>query len=224
MRRRIARSVARSAPSRRVPSSVTLPAAIGCSASSAMPSVVLPDPDSPTMPSVSPRFNSSVASRTARKTSLPNQPFADTKSTSTSRAAARTGASAATGTTARCGRLLISLTVYGSRGRPNTSGIVPCSTSRPRSITPTRWPNRRTRLRSCVMNRIAIPYSACRSSSSARIWTWIVTSSAVVGSSAISSFGRHASAIAIIARCRWPPDSWCGYASTFFPGSGMPVR
>ena len=62
-----------------------------------MPSVVLPDPDSPTMPSVSPRFNSSVASRTARKTSLPNQPLADTKSTDTSRAAARIGASAGTG-------------------------------------------------------------------------------------------------------------------------------
>ncbi len=83
IRRRIARSVGRSASSIRVPSSVTLPAAIGCSASSAMPSVVLPEPDSPTMPSVSPRFNSSVALRTARNTSLPNQPRDETKSTLT---------------------------------------------------------------------------------------------------------------------------------------------
>ena len=43
---------------------------------------------------------------------------------------------------------------------------------------------------------------------------WIVTSSAVVGSSAISSFGSQASAIAIITRCRMPPESWCGYSST----------
>ena len=39
----------------------------------------------------------------------------------TSRAAARTGASAGTGCTARCGRLLISLIVYGCCGCANTS-------------------------------------------------------------------------------------------------------
>ncbi len=60
------------------------------------------------------------------------------------------------------------------------------------------------------MNSSAIPISACSSSSSARIWAWIVTSSAVVGSSQISSLGRQASAIAIIARWRCPPESWCG--------------
>ena len=38
----------------------------------------------------------------------------------------------------------------------------------------------------------------------------MVTSSAVVGSSAISSFGRQDSAMAIITRWRMPPDSWCG--------------
>ena len=42
---------------------------------------------------------------------------------------------------------------------------------------------------------------------SLRICAWIVTSSAVVGSSAISSAGRQTSAIAIIARWRSPPDS-----------------
>ena len=46
-----------------------------------------------------------------------------------------------------------------------------------------------------------------------RIPAWIVTSSAVVGSSAIRIFGSHASAIAIITRCRIPPESWCGYSS-----------
>ena len=46
--------------------------------------------------------------------------------------------------------------------------------------------------------------------SSSMIWRWMVTSSAVVGSSAISSFGSQASAMAIITRCCWPPDSSCG--------------
>ena len=49
--------------------------------------------------------------------------------------------------------------------------------------------------------------SAWRSRTSFRIWAWMVTSSAVVGSSAMSSAGRHTSAIAIIARWRSPPES-----------------
>ena len=56
----------------------------------------------------------------------------------------------------------------------------------------------------------AVPVSSTSSLSSARIWAWIVTSSAVVGSSAISSRGSQASAIAISARCRIPPLSWWG--------------
>jgi hypothetical protein len=51
---------------------------------------------------------------------------------------------------------------------------------------------------------------ARRSASSSRICAWIVTSSAVVGSSAMSSLRSHASAMAIITRWRMPPDSWCG--------------
>ena len=57
---------------------------------------------------------------------------------------------------------------------------------------------------------MAVPVSTTSSLSSARIWAWIVTSSAVVGSSAMSSRGRHASAIAISARWRIPPLSWWG--------------
>ena len=44
-----------------------------------------------------------------------------------------------------------------------------------------------------------------------RIWAWMVTSSAVVGSSAIRSFGSQASAMAIMTRWRRPPESWWGY-------------
>src|SRR5947209_5602568 len=43
----------------------------------------------------------------------------------------------------------------------------------------------------------------------------------VVGSSAIRSAGRQASAIAIIARWRMPPESWCGYSRARRSGSGM---
>jgi hypothetical protein len=39
---------------------------------------------------------------------------------------------------------------------------------------------------------------------------WIVTSSAVVGSSAIRSRGLHESAIAIMTRCLMPPEKRCG--------------
>ncbi len=38
----------------------------------------------------------------------------------------------------------------------------------------------------------------------------MVTSSAVVGSSAMISLGLQASAIAIITRWRMPPENWCG--------------
>ena len=49
-----------------------------------------------------------------------------------------------------------------------------------------------------------------------------MTSSAVVGSSPITIAGSHASAIAIIARWRIPPESSCGYAlARFF---GIPTR
>ncbi len=70
----------------------------------------------------------------------------------------------------------------------------------------------------------AVPVSRTSSASSPRICAWMVTSSAVVGSSAMSSRGRQASAIAISARCRMPPDSWWGYASSRRRGSGMPTR
>ena len=56
----------------------------------------------------------------------------------------------------------------------------------------------------------AVSRSATSVFRSSRICAWIVTSSAVVGSSAIKSFGSQASAIAIIARWRIPPDSSWG--------------
>ena len=61
-----------------------------------------------------------------------------------------------------------------------------------------------------MITMIAIPSRCWRSSSRARIWACTVTSSAVVGSSAISSLGSLASAIAIITRWRMPPENSCG--------------
>ncbi len=60
------------------------------------------------------------------------------------------------------------------------------------------------------MRITAMPSRCCNSLSSDRIWRWMVTSSAVVGSSAISSFGSQASAMAIITRWRMPPENSCG--------------
>ena len=51
----------------------------------------------------------------------------------------------------------------------------------------------------------------------------MVTSSAVVGSSAISSCGLQAIAMAIITRWFMPPDSWCGNAPSRVSGAGMPT-
>ena len=51
----------------------------------------------------------------------------------------------------------------------------------------------------------------------------MVTSSAVVGSSAMMSLGLQASPIAIITRWRMPPESWCGYCSSRRSPSVMPT-
>ena len=64
---------------------------------------------------------------------------------------------------------------------------------------------------SCVTTASAMSRSVTSWRSSARICACTVTSSAVVGSSAISSFGSQASAMAIMARWRMPPDNSCGY-------------
>ena len=52
----------------------------------------------------------------------------------------------------------------------------------------------------------------------------MVTSRAVVGSSHKMISGSQDSAIAIITRCRMPPENSCGYARNRRSGSGMPTR
>ena len=61
-------------------------------------------------------------------------------------------------------------------------------------------------------------------SSTSSTWAWMVTSRAVVGSSAMSTSGSLAIAMAIIARWRMPPEYSWGYSSARFGGLGMPTR
>ena len=54
---------------------------------------------------------------------------------------------------------------------------------------------------------IAMPSSFCRDFMRSKICAWMVTSSAVVGSSAIRISGSQASAMAIMTRWRMPPEN-----------------
>ncbi|MNE40470.1 hypothetical protein D3C80_1344930 [compost metagenome] len=74
------------------------------------------------------------------------------------------------------------------------------------------------------MSNMLIFSRLCRSRSSLRIWAWMVTSSAVVGSSAINRAGRQINAMAIMARWRMPPDNSKGYMFTTFLGLENPTR
>ena len=114
--------------------------------------------------------------------------------------------------------------VYGILGLSSTSSTVPVSTIRPAYITARFWTVSATTARSCVISSSAVPVRAWMSPISSRIWAWIVTSSAVVGSSAISSLGLHESAIAIMTRCRMPPDNSWGYWRTRRSGAERPTR
>ncbi|AQP49190.1 hypothetical protein BW730_04060 [Tessaracoccus aquimaris] len=73
-------------------------------------------------------------------------------------------------------------------------------------MTTTRSHDCATTPRSCVTSRIPMPWRSCRSCIRSRICACVVTSRAVVGSSAISRSGLHDIAMAIIARCRMPPE------------------
>ena len=102
--------------------------------------------------------------------------------------------------------------MYGWRGRANSSGVVAVSTTNPAYITQIRWVMSATTPRSWVMISTEVPLWTVSSRMTSMTCAWIVTSRAVVGSSAISRRGFNARAIAIITRWRIPPESWCGYA------------
>ena len=79
--------------------------------------------------------------------------------------------------------------MYGWRGRANSSGVVAVSTTNPAYITQIRWVMSATTPRSWVMIRTAVPLWPVSWRMTSMTCAWIVTSSAVVGSSAMSSRG-----------------------------------
>ena len=100
--------------------------------------------------------------------------------------------------------------MYGWCGRVKISSTVPSSATRPAYITTTSSAISATTPRSWVIITIAVLNSSWSVVISFRICAWVVTSSAVVGSSAIRRSGSLISAIAIITRWRMPPENWCG--------------
>ena len=108
------------------------------------------------------------------------------------------------------GRLSISPRVYGWRGWSSTSATVPCSTMRPAYITAISSARPATTDRSWLIQISEVPVSRTSFCTSDRICAWIVTSSAVVGSSAMIRSGPCSIAMAIATRWRMPPESWCG--------------
>ncbi|MDQ0948899.1 hypothetical protein QFZ24_002822 [Streptomyces phaeochromogenes] len=114
--------------------------------------------------------------------------------------------------------------VYSCAGRSRTSSTGPVSTISPSSITATRSAKSATTPMLWVTSRTPVPESAASARSRSRISAWTVTSSAVVGSSAISRLGEFAIAMAMTTRCRCPPESWKGYEDARFSGSGIPTR
>src|SRR5829696_4884550 len=88
--------------------------------------------------------------------------------------------------------------VYGCCGWAKSSCTGASSAFRPAYITTTLSARSATTPRLCVIRTIAVPSRSRTSRRRSRIPAWIVTSSAVVGSSAIRIFGSHASAMAIM--------------------------
>ena len=82
-----------------------------------------------------------------------------------------------------------SASVYRCLGSRNSTAVSACSTTWPPYITATRSVCPAITPMSCVISSTPMDSRNRRSSMSARICAWIDTSSAVVGSSAMSSFG-----------------------------------
>ena len=109
------------------------------------------------------------------------------------------------------GNELSSPCVYGCFASAKRSRAAAVSTISPAYMIPIRSANSTSRERSCVMKSTAKSSSRFRASNCCRISRWTTTSSAVVGSSRITSSGLSARAIAMITRWRMPPESSCGY-------------
>ena len=99
---------------------------------------------------------------------------------------------------------------YGSAGEPSSSAGAPSWRRRPSTSTPTRSASAAASSKSCVTSSAGSASSRKRSCSSARTFPRVCGSSAAIGSSRRRTRGPRASARAIAARCRSPPDSCDG--------------
>ena len=177
------------------------------------PTVDLPEPDSPTRPSVSPRLivESDILGRADGAAAAEQAAARDRSSTGLDRKRDRRARPGLRGRRIeRSARRRAGAACKGGAAGSVSRRVTPSSTRRPCCSTATRSAISATTPKSCVMNRTAVPCLRRRSSISRRICACVVTSSAVVGSSAMRSFGSSASAIAIMTRWRWPPESSCG--------------
>ncbi len=100
---------------------------------------------------------------------------------------------------------------------------MPDSTITPPRITRMRSASRPTTARSWLISSTPVPRDRI-SAMSARMRACTVASSAVVGSSAMSSGGSRAIAAAMSARCRSPPESSPERRRAANSGSGMPTE
>ena len=99
---------------------------------------------------------------------------------------------------------------YGWPGEANNASVLVHSTKRPAYMTLTLSQSSSTMPRLWVISTSALPRSSQILASRSSTWAWVVTSSAVVGSSATTTEGSLAIAIAISTRWRMPPEYWCG--------------
>ena len=114
--------------------------------------------------------------------------------------------------------------VYGMAGWSKMESTSAFSTGRPAYMTTMSSATPAITPRSWVMKMTAAPVSRWALRSTSSTWAWIVTSSAVVGSSAMITSGSLAMAMAIITRWRMPPENSCGKDFRRSSGSGMPTR
>ena len=193
----------------------------------ARPIVVLPEPDSPTSAWIVPRRTT----RSTPSTAGPALPGKDLTrpDASTSAGAGSGAATPVTGRSRRylsgesAGALRNSRSVYALVAEVSTVRVGPESTMRP-SVSTATWSARSAAsARSWVMKSTARPSSSCSWSTRSRMVFCTVTSSADVGSSAMSSDGRPAMAAAMRIRWSCPPESSCGKARAARSGSRMPT-
>src|SRR5256712_2354201 len=119
------------------------------------------------------------------------------------------------------GKAATSPWAYGCFGSVKTSTVLPTSIIVPAYMIATLSHVSAITLRSWEIRIIDRCSSRRSRSSKSRICAWIITSRAVTGWSAITSFGLQARAMAIITRCRMPPENSWGKSRT--RARGMPT-